>query len=312
MGKTSNIRGRLETHFRLARKRGRKTHAHTWMSGLLNVGLKPEFYILEKVRRGQDANTLERQWIAMMRLAGCRLTNRTSGGDGLDKGFVWSEDSKQRLSASLTGRKFTPEAKANMKIAFNRPEMKERRRQIVEELKANNPEWLAKVRKGRSGQPVSEESKAKISASWTDERKARHAAEKSALPFDDRWRQQLQSALEGRWKRDRGKPISEAHKAALAEGRRIRWQKWRDAGCPKRGSPKSARRYEHDGVSLTLSEWSERTGIKRETIDARLKKGWSLADALSQPTSWMPRARRAATDEEVITARKTHHSSPAE
>lgn len=294
VGKTSNIRRRLECHHRLARKRGRKSHAHNWMWGLLKVGLTPEFFILEKVRRGRDENELERQWIAAMRLAGCHLTNRTDGGDGLSKGYIWSEDSKQRLSASLAGRKRTPEAKANMRIAFNRPEMKERRRQIVAELKESNPEWLAKVRHGRTGQPASEEAKAKISASWTPERKARHAAEKSALPVDDRWKEQLAAALASRWEKNRGKPITASHQAALEKARQVRWQKWRDAGCPKRGSPKSAKRYEHDGVSLTLSEWAERTGIKRDTLKARLTKDWSLAEALEQPTSWKPRKRRAA------------------
>lgn len=36
-------------------------------------------------------------------------------------------------------------------------------------------------------------------------------------------------------------------------------------------------------VSCTLAEWSERTGFKPMTIAARLKRGWSLSDSLTQP-----------------------------
>ena len=39
----------------------------------------------------------------------------------------------------------------------------------------------------------------------------------------------------------------------------------------------------HNGETLAVSEWSERTGIGRTTIQNRLKKGWSIARALSAP-----------------------------
>lgn len=37
------------------------------------------------------------------------------------------------------------------------------------------------------------------------------------------------------------------------------------------------------GEKRTLSEWAERLGIKRETINSRLHRGWSEHDALSVP-----------------------------
>ncbi|RWB08996.1 MAG: hypothetical protein EOQ39_03605 [Mesorhizobium sp.] len=43
---------------------------------------------------------------------------------------------------------------------------------------------------------------------------------------------------------------------------------------------KPAAKYQHDGKSLTIAEWSRLTGIKNSTIRTRLKVGCSIADAL--------------------------------
>ena len=43
-------------------------------------------------------------------------------------------------------------------------------------------------------------------------------------------------------------------------------------------------RYQHDGLSLTLPEWAERTNIPLITLKYRLNlRGWPLARALTQP-----------------------------
>jgi hypothetical protein len=42
------------------------------------------------------------------------------------------------------------------------------------------------------------------------------------------------------------------------------------------------RRIEHDGETLTLSQWAERTGLGRATIAYRINQGWSVSDALSK------------------------------
>jgi hypothetical protein len=38
-----------------------------------------------------------------------------------------------------------------------------------------------------------------------------------------------------------------------------------------------------NGITRTLSEWAEVTGIKRKTIQKRIEKGWSDIDAVSLP-----------------------------
>lgn len=42
-------------------------------------------------------------------------------------------------------------------------------------------------------------------------------------------------------------------------------------------------RIEYKGESHTIMEWSRIVGIKRQTIVARLKSGWSVEDALTKP-----------------------------
>lgn len=37
----------------------------------------------------------------------------------------------------------------------------------------------------------------------------------------------------------------------------------------------------HEGLTLTIAEWSEITGTQRSTISIRLKNGWSVEQALS-------------------------------
>lgn len=41
--------------------------------------------------------------------------------------------------------------------------------------------------------------------------------------------------------------------------------------------------FEHDGHRATLVEWSERTGFTTECIWQRIRRGWSLKDALTKP-----------------------------
>lgn len=40
---------------------------------------------------------------------------------------------------------------------------------------------------------------------------------------------------------------------------------------------------EHDGLSLTLTQWSKRLGIHKRTLLYRLQSGWTVIDALTTP-----------------------------
>jgi hypothetical protein len=51
-------------------------------------------------------------------------------------------------------------------------------------------------------------------------------------------------------------------------------------------------------LTLTVSEWAERTGISRITLAGRLKRGWSIEKTLTQPVT-RSRPHNTATDRQV-------------
>jgi uncharacterized protein (DUF433 family) len=51
---------------------------------------------------------------------------------------------------------------------------------------------------------------------------------------------------------------------------------------PKR-NPKGFKYLEFEGKSMTQAEWAKETGIKPSVICKRLKRGWSVEDALTMP-----------------------------
>src|SRR3990167_4646522 len=54
-------------------------------------------------------------------------------------------------------------------------------------------------------------------------------------------------------------------------------------GIQQRNNTRVNRRLEHDGLSLTIAEWSRRLGISQRTIWKRLSDGWSVERALTAP-----------------------------
>ena len=62
--------------------------------------------------------------------------------------------------------------------------------------------------------------------------------------------------------------------------------------------------YTHNGETLTLSEWSERTGLRVGTIQGRFSRGWSIARALSVSTQ---EAQQQAREE--VQGRARHQAS---
>lgn len=196
VGKSVRPKERLAAHIRQARA-GSPVYCKRWISGLLQAGQRPVLSILEEVS-ASEADVAERYWIASLRLAGAELTNLTPGGEGQAVGFVPSAHARAVTSARTKGKPLPADHRASLQRAFNTPEARARRRQITTARMAD-PVQRAIAATGRTGQPMSEEAKRKIAASWTPERKAQHAAEKSALPVDERWREQLRIALAARW-----------------------------------------------------------------------------------------------------------------
>lgn len=216
VGKSVKPRERLAAHIREARQ-GSVLHSRRWIDGLLQQGLRPVFGILDEVDQ-ERSNDCERFWIATLKFLGVDLTNRTPGGDGQSPGYKPSSEALAKMSAKLRGRKRTPEQLDRLRQAFRRPEVAARRSELMKQRYAD-PVASIKITGPTKGQPMSDEAKRKIAASWTPERKARHAAEKSAQPVDKRWANQLKQARRSRWSNcteDERKAMG----AHLLEGRR--------------------------------------------------------------------------------------------
>jgi hypothetical protein len=196
VGKSVSPKARLATHIREARG-GVTTHCKRWIDGLLKAGFLPAMGVIEETTEAH-ANDAERYWIGVLRLIGADLTNRTPGGDGQPPGYRPSAEAIERARKTSTGRKKTPEQYARMLEAFNQPDVKARRSQLMKERYAD-PAKAVLITGPNRGTKLSGETKAKMSRAWTPERKAAHAAEKSAIPVDDRWREQLNAARANRW-----------------------------------------------------------------------------------------------------------------
>lgn len=63
------------------------------------------------------------------------------------------------------------------------------------------------------------------------------------------------------------------------EPNNCRWASAKTQGNNRR----STRYLELNGIKKTLEEWSETTGLSRSVISARLRLGWSIERALTQP-----------------------------
>lgn len=44
---------------------------------------------------------------------------------------------------------------------------------------------------------------------------------------------------------------------------------------------------EHEGESMTISEWSRKLGIDRATIIQRMNRGWSIARTVTESKHWV-------------------------
>lgn len=90
------------------------THRCHWIQSLRNLGLRPVQTIIDAVPPGADWQSVERAYIAGAKLAGCRLTNGTDGGDGVPG---LSDEAKARMRAANVGRKASAETRARMSAA---------------------------------------------------------------------------------------------------------------------------------------------------------------------------------------------------
>lgn len=103
---------RFSKHLQMAR-RGEQNHRSAWIRSLLAQNKVPLMLLIETC----SERDRERFWISHYRSAGINLTNGTNGGDGV---IDPSESIRKKISASVTGYKHTPDARAKIAEASQR------------------------------------------------------------------------------------------------------------------------------------------------------------------------------------------------
>lgn len=114
VGKANDPQLRLRRHLSKHELKPKSRKA-SWLKSLIAKGFEPKIILLEKIDSAQWQEA-ERRWISHYRaIEGYpTLTNGTSGGDGIDKGTKFSEDTKRKMSASRIGRAMPPDVIAKI------------------------------------------------------------------------------------------------------------------------------------------------------------------------------------------------------
>lgn len=158
VGKTvKSLKERLQVHLASSRYYARR-HVCNWIKTLQARDLSPSIELLQEVSSQEDWAERERYWITKLRDEGCRLTNLTSGGEGLHgvkrspeicaiisathRGKVISKEQRRKQSLSMMGRKL-PEDRKRAISAFLR-------------TRPIKPETIEKMRVSRRLRPLGE------------------------------------------------------------------------------------------------------------------------------------------------------------
>lgn len=98
---TKTLNQRLSSHICLAKKT--HTHKNKWILSLLKEGINPKIEHLLSCKSAEECNENEIFFIKCFKDLGYKLTNSTSGGEGINN-FKLSEGSRLKISKSQTGK----------------------------------------------------------------------------------------------------------------------------------------------------------------------------------------------------------------
>lgn len=104
---------RLKDHLWNARK-DKPYHVYNWIRQVISSGSSVIITVLENNLSWEDSGTKEAYYIKKLKSEGYDLTNMTEGGEG-SIGVVRSVEYRRKLSASHTGKKFSPEHIDNLR-----------------------------------------------------------------------------------------------------------------------------------------------------------------------------------------------------
>lgn len=138
------------------------THKNTWISSLINKGLKPVLEIWETTING-DIKFLEQFYISLFKSWGFDLTNATLGGDGAES---INQETKAKISKTLTGKIQSEETKNKRRKSslktWSNPKLKELKRKQTIELHKKGV-FINSPKGGNKGIKLTDEQKLSIS-----------------------------------------------------------------------------------------------------------------------------------------------------
>jgi hypothetical protein len=111
IGKSIRPEERLRNHINEPPSNCHRSH---WIQSLKARGLEPSLMIIETVHGEWPWQESERFWIKRCRDGGMRLTNNTSGGDGV---CGLPPETKERMRQTWLGRKHRPETIEKLRVA---------------------------------------------------------------------------------------------------------------------------------------------------------------------------------------------------
>lgn len=101
VGKTNNLKTRYYNHL----KASRKSYLSSWIKNLKSKQAKPIIEVVDECELN-DWAFWEKHWISQFKTWGFKLTNLTDGGEGIN-GFSHSDFTKSKMSDSRKGKSTT-------------------------------------------------------------------------------------------------------------------------------------------------------------------------------------------------------------
>lgn len=181
IGKTKDLDKRIVEHLKLKEK----TYKNNWLKSIIALGLKPKTKILEIV--DDDVwQEREKYFIKYHKDLGCRLTNMTEGGEGVEQ----TDIIRQKISIANKGRKPSLKAIEKSREAHLGKKLSEAHKlKISKKLKGikRSKKFCEKQKQNMLGKKWSKKSKVKLSKSkrgfiWKN--KSRNKLKRAILQFD--------------------------------------------------------------------------------------------------------------------------------
>ena len=187
--------------------------AHPYKGHKGNPCIKPtdknQIVIIKKNLTEQEAKDLEIELIAKhgrLDIGEGYLINKTDGGEGIN-GYIFSEETKRKMSEALKGKPLSEEHKRKLSKAHKGKTLSEEHRRKMSEArkgKTHSEEAKRKVSEARKGRKMSEASKIKLSEA------------RKGKPLSEEHKRKLSEAKKGKILSDETrKKISEANKGKI-------------------------------------------------------------------------------------------------